>query len=88
MQSVINFYVTANYAISHSSPNVLFTGPSPMFSQASQLAAFYFSTRRYQVENKTWTQAYKIEIIITIKQSGLQFMTSLKNSGTSGEWFL
>lgn len=53
MQSVLNFHVTANYAISHSSPNVLFTGPSPMFLQASQHTAFYFSTRHYQVENKT-----------------------------------
>lgn len=53
MQSVINFHVTANYAISHSSPNVLFTGPSPMLSQASQLGASYFSTQHYQKENKT-----------------------------------
>lgn len=52
MQRVINFHVTANYTISHSSPNVLFTGPSPMFSQASQLAVLYLSPQCYEVENK------------------------------------
>lgn len=31
---------------------------------------------------KTCMQAYKIEIIITIKQSGLQFMTSLKTEAS------
>lgn len=59
-----------------------------MFSQASQLAVLYLGPQCYEVENKNLNAGVQIEIIIIIKQCGLQFMTSLKTEAHQGTVFL